>query len=81
VESEGINKAIGGSVFDIHGPLIGGKDLINVLGFKTSAAFRRAVRMNMLAIHTFEIQGRRGRFALSKDVDNWLVTLEKTKGS
>lgn len=78
MESADSINAISSSVTATHGPLVGGKDLINVLGFKTPSAFRRAVRMGMLTIHTFEIEGRRGRFALSKDVDDWLATLKKT---
>ena len=67
------------TISEIYGPLIGGKDLVQVLGFKTSAAFRRAVRMNMLGVKTFNIEARRGKFAFSKDVDEWLKKLEVVK--
>jgi hypothetical protein len=58
-------------------PLIGGKDLVNVLGFKTSAAFRQALKLNRLGIETFTIKGRRGRFAFTQDVQQWLQNLKK----
>ena len=65
---------------DIYGPLVGGKDLMRLLGFKTSAAFRRAARMNKLGIHTFEIEGRRGKFAFTDEVECWLATLKNNQG-
>ena len=61
------------------GPLIGGKDLFRVLGFRTPAAFRRALRLNRLGVVTFAIEGRRGQFALSADVEKWLNSLKKAK--
>ena len=65
-------------LLDLYGPLIGGKDLVKVLGFRTHASFRQAVRLNKLVgINTFEIEGRRGRFALTADVEIWLNQLQK----
>lgn len=74
--SEKSEEAKEKSIQEIYGPLIGGKDLIAALGFKTNAAFRRAVRLSMLQIDTFQIEGRRGRFAFSKEVDDWLLALK-----
>lgn len=64
-------------LLELYGPLIGGKDLVKILGFRTHAAFRQAIRMNKLTgINTFEIEGRRGRFVLTEDVENWLNQLK-----
>jgi|GEM_PF-762080 len=54
------------------GPLVGGDDLRRQLGFKTAAAFERAVRLQRLGVRTFNLPGRRGRFALSVDIADWL---------
>lgn len=62
-----------------HGPLIGGENLIKILGFKTSAAFRRADRKNLLGVKIFGIKGRRGKFAYTKDVELWLLGLNNDK--
>jgi hypothetical protein len=59
----------------LHGPLLGGVNLIQILGFKTGAAFRRADKKNLLGVKTFSISGRRGKFAYTKDVEIWLSNL------
>lgn len=57
------------------GPLMGGEELRRALGYRTWAAFARAVRVNAVGIPVFEIPSRRGRFALTTDVAQWLVTM------
>ena len=57
------------------GPLMGGEDLYRALGFRTSAAFRRALRCNQVSVRVFELPTRRGKFALTRDVAIWLEQL------
>lgn len=57
------------------GPLMGGEELRRALGYRTGAAFARAVRMGTIGIPVFEIPKRRGRFALTNDVAKWLIAL------
>jgi hypothetical protein len=57
----------------VLGAVIGQANLYRSLGFPTAVAFRRACHRGTLTIHTFAIQGRRGRFALAHDVAAWLV--------
>lgn len=57
------------------GPLLGGEDLYRALGFRTSAAFRRALRCNQVGVRVFELPRRRGKFAFTKDVALWLKEL------
>ena len=57
------------------GPLMGGEELRRALGYRTWSAFARAVRTNTLGIRVFEIPNRRGRFALTRDVAQWLIAL------
>ena len=58
------------------GLLVGGSDLAKLLGFKTMNAFRQAVRRKALPIKVFELENRRGKFALSEDLAHWLATLK-----
>lgn len=58
-----------------YGPLMGGEDLRRALGYRTWSAFARAVRAEALLVKVFEIPGRRGRFALTQDVADWLAQL------
>lgn len=55
------------------GPVIGGKALIRLLGFRTLAAFQRARTMGALRIQTFPLPGRRGHFAVTAEVCDWLI--------
>lgn len=64
-----------------YGPLLGGNELVSILGFKTKAAFYRSIRMNTLGVVVFNIAGRKGKFALTENVANWLNTFnESTRG-
>lgn len=57
-----------------YGPLMGGNDLRKSLGFRSADSFERAVRSGSLGVSVFTLVGRRGKFALTSDVAEWLVT-------
>ncbi len=57
----------------LYGPLLASRDLWRVLGYASPAAFRQARTRNGLPVPEFEIEGRRGRFALTQEVADWLV--------
>jgi hypothetical protein len=59
-------------LFSRFGPLIGGGDLYSALGFKSYSAFYRSKELGELGVRVFQISGRRGWFALTEDVANWL---------
>jgi hypothetical protein len=72
------NQVIGAdSYLSKYGPLIGGTDLVRVLGFPNAAAFREAVRKGRIDLHLFTIMGRRGKFALTQDVLNWVENVSR----
>lgn len=54
------------------GPVVGGNALSKALGYRTQAAFRKAKQRGRLPIRTFEVEGRRGRFAATSDIAAWL---------
>ncbi len=54
------------------GITVGGEVLSRALGYPTQDAFRKAYQRKRLPIATFEIEGRRGRFALTVDIAAWL---------
>lgn len=56
-----------------HGPMLGGAALYRALGFPTAAAMRQAVSRGRVPVPLFEIENRRGRFALARDVAHWLA--------
>lgn len=58
---------------DCYGPLVGGRELRGLLGFKTAPALQRAIRMQLLGAPLFRIKGRRGVFALTAEIASWLL--------
>lgn len=62
-----------------HGELIGGEALMRCLGYRTARAYQMAVRNGHVPVQTFELRGRRGRFARTVDVAYWLNSLGQDK--
>lgn len=58
-----------------YGPLIGGPDLVKVLGFRSNASFKRAQKLGQINLEMFGIEGRKGSFAYTKNVASWLSSL------
>lgn len=65
-------KCLAGQLLDQYGPALGGQDLYAALGFKTYAAFHRSKQRGEVGVHVFPLPGRRGWFALTMDVAEWL---------
>lgn len=59
------------------GLIVGGKDLMKLLGFRNYQSFYSACIEDRLPIPVFEILGRRGKFAKTRDVANWYLQLNK----
>lgn len=55
-----------------HGPLLNGKELWQTLGFRSSAAFRQAKLRDVIGVPVFSLPDRRGTFAFTADVADWL---------
>lgn len=56
-----------------HGPLITGNALVSALGLRSGAALRQARRRGQIAVPLFTVPHRRGLFALSRDIADWLA--------
>jgi hypothetical protein len=61
-----------------HGILLFGKALYQVLGFTNGDAFRQAFKRGKLSVAVFELEGKRGRYALAEDIANWLACRRMT---
>ncbi|WP_395344914.1 hypothetical protein PN836_009160 [Ningiella sp. W23] len=61
-------------LLNAFGPLIYGQLLYKSLGYTSADAFRQAVSRNSVPVDTFPIEGRRGKFALTRDVARWIAT-------
>jgi hypothetical protein len=70
-------EAYAAALTGVLGPLVGGARLTAALGFRTQNGFAKAHRRGRLPIPTFEIPGRRGRYAATVDLAAWLWTLRR----
>jgi hypothetical protein len=59
------------------GPLLPTQALWRALLFPSSAAFRQAKSRGRLQVKVFKIPGRRGTFAFTEDVAEWLRSLDR----
>jgi len=59
-------------LLEAYGPLVSGRELARLAGFKTTDALRMAEQRGRLGFQVFRINGRRGRFARIEDVASWL---------
>lgn len=62
----------------LHGPLLGGQKLIAALGHGNAASLRQARRRGRVAVPLFTLPNRRGYFALTRDVADWLAEARLT---
>ena len=75
-DSESLNSLmhdLRASLEQRHGPLLGGVELRRCLGLPSSAALRQAKRRGQLAVALFTLPKRRGHFALTRDVADWIA--------
>jgi hypothetical protein len=71
-----------------HGPMMSNDNLRVALGYPSKEAFRQAIARKSVPIPVFDIEKRRGKFALTTDVAAWLAAQrtratshpEKSKG-
>jgi hypothetical protein len=55
-----------------YGSLLASADLVKVLGYRSSAAFRQAMVRGTVPVPLFTIPHRRGHFALALEVAAWM---------
>lgn len=63
------------SLLRLHGPLMGGQALMTALGHKSAASMRQAKRRGQISVVLFPVPNRRGLFALTQDVADWLARM------
>lgn len=58
----------------LHGPVLTGDVLRQALGYVSKDAFRQSVVRKTVPVPLFEIDNRRGKFALTKDIAEFLAS-------
>lgn len=59
-----------------YGVIIGGDNLVHILGYRSGAAFRQSVFRKQLPFPTFMLEGRSARMARARDIATWLASLD-----
>lgn len=70
------NNSLAQALMTKHGPLMSGAALWRSLGFRSAAAFRKARSRDQVSVHVFRVPDRRGAYAFTRDVAEWLTDLE-----
>ena len=72
-ESPELEKILENDLLRIYGPMLTGESLLKSLGYVSKEAFRQSVLRNTVPVPIFEIENRRGKYALTKDVAHFLA--------
>lgn len=56
-----------------YGVLVSGDSLHKALGFNSKAAFRKGVERGTVEIPIMSFKNRRGKYALSTDIAEWIT--------
>lgn len=68
-----LRKEMRESLLRLHGPLLGGERLATALGHQSVGSLRQARRRGQVLVPLFTVPNRRGWFALTLDVADWLA--------
>ena len=68
-------EEVASELISTYGPLMSGEDLWKTIGFTSAAAFRQARAQERLEIKVFSLPNRRGTFAFTRHVADWLKKL------
>ncbi|WP_165666428.1 hypothetical protein [Metapseudomonas otitidis] len=66
-------KSLESDLLGRYGPIMSGDELLRALGYPSKEAFRQSLVRNTVAIPLFDLEYRRGKFALVKDVARYLA--------
>ncbi|MEX3964523.1 hypothetical protein AB4Y42_20285 [Paraburkholderia sp. EG286B] len=66
------NDSVEADLLEHFGYLLSGRALWKTMGYASSQAFRKAAARGDLPVRTFRIEHRRGLFAYSSEVAEWL---------
>lgn len=67
------------SIAALYGPIVYGPDLYRLLGYRTAAAFRSAMRKGRIPVALYKMEEREGVAALTADIDAWLARFRATQ--
>lgn len=72
-DAEALREQLRREMEQLHGPLLGGTKLVAALGHANAASLRQARRRGCVPVPLFSLPQRRGFFALTRDIADWLA--------
>ena len=72
-KQENLDELLEHDFISQYGPVLTGDALIKCLGYPTKSALRQAIAKDKVDVPIFHLKNRKGQFALSKDVAQWLA--------
>jgi hypothetical protein len=66
-------KSLESDLLGRYGPVMSGDELLRALGYTSKEAFRQSRMRNTVAVPLFNLEHRRGKHALVKDVARYLA--------
>jgi hypothetical protein len=64
-----------------YGVMISNENLRQVLGYTSMSAFRQALKRQTVGVPVFGMPNLRGKFALTKDIAEWLAAQREAAAS
>lgn len=71
--TELLAKELESAITREFGPLLAGDGLWRTLGYRSSGAFRQAIKRRTVPVPIFRLEKRRGYYALARDAALWLA--------
>ncbi|MBV1790816.1 hypothetical protein KQ940_22365 [Marinobacterium sp. D7] len=68
-----LEKSLEADLLSRHGPVMTGEALYTALGYVSKAAFSQSLVRKTVPVPVFELEHRRGKFALVKDIAHYLA--------
>ena len=68
-----LEKALEEDLLKLYGPVLSGENLTKSLGYVSRVAFRQSIVRKTVPVKIFKMDGRRGYYALTKDVARYLA--------
>lgn len=68
-----LQKQLEEDLLKLYGPVVTGDNLWKSLGYVSKDAFRQSIARGTLPVKIFNIENRRGKYALVKDIAEWLA--------
>ena len=80
-DPNGLCQRLEQTLIEKYGAMVGGADLAHLIGYRSADTLRKAVANDALTLKTFWVPGRQGRFALTVEVADWLMSMRQQQSA